>query len=43
MSIEFYRRLKEAEAKIVALTERVAKLEAVPEKRPVLKLKDKTA
>lgn len=41
MSIEFYRRLKEAEAKIVELTERIAKLEAAPEKRPTLKLAKK--
>lgn len=41
MSIEFFRRLKEAEAKIAALTERIAKLEAAPEKRATLKLPKK--
>lgn len=43
MSIEFIRRVKEAEAALRALQDRVAALEAAQEKRPTLRLKDKNA
>jgi hypothetical protein len=43
MSIEQHRRIKDAEAAIRALQERVAALEAAQDKRPTLRLPKKDA